>query len=859
MSRLLRRLTIDKALAHFQSLFVFSLRRIVFKSACLMDYSLFGLSDDDVAVSSFDQSVVPPSFSDPGESIFFVPFRWWKEALCGGGGGFEGMDEIRGVLFDATASCKDSEIFVCMRRGEGVSGGDDDLALVSEWMFFTALKWHHDSSEHVENLLPEEDSAHDLFSLKIKLLYMREASHLGIQISRKVNEVGVFNKACNIFGAKTGSLHIWDFSGQTKHLFVCDTKSSGDTGQPDEEVRIELKIYGLPSTMKDWNNGNMTVEQSWIDVPSSSLSPLMNGTDALGLTGLDNLGNTCFMNSAIQCMVHTPKLADYFLGNFRRDLNIENPLGKNGQLAIAFGDLLRKLWSPGARSVSPSMFKSTIASFAHQYSGCSQHDSQEFLSFLLDGLHEDLNRVKRKPYIESKDEDGRPDEEVADECWKYHLSRNDSIIVDLCQGQYRSTLVCPVCKKLSKKFDPFMYLSLPIPSSTGRRMTLTIFNTDGTTLPSPVTIRVPVKSTSKDLVEALGIACSLRDDETLLITEVHSNEIVKFYDLLDEPLELIGDVDKLVAYRLPKDMDGSRFVVFSHVHEEQLSLEKFGFPLLARVSDFSRGSELRKLFLNVISPFLLAGGKFLNDGASQKSAHEDKFIEDAVSGVAENSNIESENGTDFKFHLDNINYYDPIGPKIEMDEPLPVLMSDEPIEVIVTWPKKMIQNYDPSFESLLPNVSKSTEDSISLYNCVDAFLKEEPLGRDDMWYCPDCKENRQANKKLGLWRLPEILVIHLKRFSYTKHSKDKLETFVDFPIDEFDLSDYVIRENNMVGSRYKLYSVINHYGGMGGGHYTAFVKHRHDTWYRFNDKHVASVTEEQIKTKSAYVLFYKRI
>lgn len=52
---------------------------------------------------------------------------------------------------------------------------------------------------------------------------------------------------------------------------------------------------------------------------------------------------------------------------------------------------------------------------------------------MLDGLHEDLNRVKCKPYIEAKDAHGRPDEEVADEYWTNHLARNDSIIVDVCQ------------------------------------------------------------------------------------------------------------------------------------------------------------------------------------------------------------------------------------------------------------------------------------------------------------------------------------------------------------------------------------------------------------------------------------------
>lgn len=82
-------------------------------------------------------------------------------------------------------------------------------------------------------------------------------------------------------------------------------------------------------------------------------------------------------------------------------------------------------------------------------------------------------------------------------------------------------LVCPVCKKLSTTFDPFMYLSIPLPSSPLRKMTLTVLSSDGTTLPHPVTITVPGNGTFKDLVEALGIACSLRHDETLLIAEVY--------------------------------------------------------------------------------------------------------------------------------------------------------------------------------------------------------------------------------------------------------------------------------------------------------------------------------------------------
>lgn len=70
---------------------------------------------------------------------------------------------------------------------------------------------------------------------------------------------------------------------------------------------------------------------------------------------------------------------------------------------------------------------------------------QELLAFLLDGLHEDLNRVRKKPYIKSSDEDDRPDEQVADEYWANHIARNDSIIVDVCQVSMIFNLIFRDC------------------------------------------------------------------------------------------------------------------------------------------------------------------------------------------------------------------------------------------------------------------------------------------------------------------------------------------------------------------------------------------------------------------------------
>ena len=125
----------------------------------------------------------------------------------------------------------------------------------------------------------------------------------------------------------------------------------------------------------------------------------------------------------------------------------------HGAIAEAFGSLLQKIWAPSSTSTSypPREFKQQLQRFAPQFSGYQQHDSQELVAFLLDGLHEDLNRVLNKPYVEKPDWEGGDDLELvqlANKSWDGYKRRNDSVIVDLFQGQYQSTLVCPECAKV---------------------------------------------------------------------------------------------------------------------------------------------------------------------------------------------------------------------------------------------------------------------------------------------------------------------------------------------------------------------------------------------------------------------------
>jgi ubiquitin carboxyl-terminal hydrolase 4/11/15 len=177
------------------------------------------------------------------------------------------------------------------------------------------------------------------------------------------------------------------------------------------------------------------------------------------------------MNSALQCLIHCKELTEYFLAKvYKSELNETNPLGMSGHLAKNYGYLLNNLFNPlyTKLSFAPSDFKKTVGRFAPNFGGFMQQDSQEFLAFLLDGLHEDLNRVRKKPYVERGELVGvEPTDEqlryLGQKSWDGHKLRNDSVVVDLCQGMYKSTVVCPVCDVVSVTFDPFMDLSVPLP------------------------------------------------------------------------------------------------------------------------------------------------------------------------------------------------------------------------------------------------------------------------------------------------------------------------------------------------------------------------------------------------------------
>ena len=125
----------------------------------------------------------------------------------------------------------------------------------------------------------------------------------------------------------------------------------------------------------------------------------------------------------------------------------------------------------------------------------------------------------------------------------------------------------------------------------------------------------------------------------------------------------------------------------------------------------------------------------------------------------------------------------------------------------------------------------------------------------------------QATKTLQIYKAPLVLVINLKRFKPGKNryassyggGGGKLQTLVDFPIEGLNLQDYILDKHEEKPYVYDLFGISNHYGGLGGGHYTAFAKNwKENTWYSYDDSSCSKTSSSRIITDAAYNLFYRR-
>ncbi|KAH7914594.1 hypothetical protein BJ138DRAFT_346574 [Hygrophoropsis aurantiaca] len=738
----------------------------------------------------------------------------------------------------------------------------------------------------------------------------------------------------------------------------------------NELTTIQSSQSAQHAPSPSFKNSSSKISENPITPPSKPFGGFLKGSTKSiqrpGTLGLGNMGNTCFMNSALQCLAHSQELSDYFLsGVYQDELNPDNPLGMHGAIAEAFGALLHRIWAIDgtATSYSPREFKSQLQRFAPQFSGYQQHDSQELVAFLLDGLHEDLNRVIKKPYVEKPDWEGGGDLELAQlaqNSWEGYMQRNDSVIVDLFQGQYQSTLVCPECAKVSITFDPFMYLTLPLPVTKKWKHTVYYVPWDLSKTHKKVPIELGRDASFKDLRNLLGRWMDV-SPENLLTLEIFNN---RFYKNLDDSLLCgeMSDSDTIVCFELPCNARQSRsykkspedpFILPVFLCDTtptrstfyNRSSSFFGYPFIAVVEQ-ERAKTVEGMYDAVIERLQRwtanardlftwqAGATPLIDTmpvhthdtppfkplaqtpeVSDEQILEEDDITDQKNDIQAGDSLDmsvddvprtvgTKQGIfDLRLQINHKDYGAGFGgygstqryetwenrtEEIERDAPL----LQEGDAFYCDFDENMKAYYfgeharwdiweefsHPDYVQAKKTSAEKKNKGISLDDCLAEFTKEEQLGEDDLWYCPQCKKHQQATKKFNIWKTPDILAVHLKRFSNSRALRDKIDTFVDFPIEGLDLGSLVGERE--IGRRlaqggvdihdlgigdveepliYDLFAVDEHMGGLGGGHYRAYAfNHVTNQWYHFDDSYVTQVDAVQAVNSNAYLLFYKR-
>jgi ubiquitin carboxyl-terminal hydrolase 4/11/15 len=555
-----------------------------------------------------------------------------------------------------------------------------------------------------------------------------------------------------------------------------------------------------------------------------------------------NMGNTCYANSAVQALAHLNRFSTALLNHSPTDINYANVLGTQGRVATELAGLVKRLWEPEKQVAVPRVFCATVGDFAEQFTLGAQHDSHEFLLRVLDYVHEDLNRVISKPpAVPVFGEPGDDDEDVSSRFWQSYKSRNDSIVVDLFHGLYRSRLTCPDCQGVYVVFDPYSSISVPLPIPTDTTPPFVFVPFDVTQPRVRMEVEVVQNSSIIDVIDAIcdklrrrmSIAFAERPHsattlrwKSMIVKDFPESELLAF-ELPECPLDSIMVPARLLAPTASKDVELDAFFLVQMPADnaddtvaEAACAERFA-PLFAPAAGAITDQKLASLKQRIRDK----GNRF-EDGAkfrcrihSRPGKQSDRFEKDEVVLRIASQRID-------------------------------VLLNPDEIADAFRW--DLLRNVTGEIRTSAKGkrITKTT-----LSECLLNFAREEILDEANPAFCPRCRTLVRASKKMDIWTVPEVLVIHLKRFWSKRQHLQKLDIKVEFP-DELDMAPFVARP--VESARYRLVSVIKHSGGLQGGHYMAdILHHRIQEWYRFDDDRVRLVTWNEVHSESGYVLFYE--
>ncbi|KAM6948949.1 ubiquitin carboxyl-terminal hydrolase 33 isoform 2-T2 [Aplochiton taeniatus] len=543
-----------------------------------------------------------------------------------------------------------------------------------------------------------------------------------------------------------------------------------------------------------------------------------------GLTGLKNIGNTCYMNAALQALSNCPPLTQFFLecgGMVRTD--------KKPALCKSYQKLVSDLWHKNRPSyVVPTNLFQGIKAVNPMFRGYSQQDSQEFLRCLMDQLHEELKEAQVEPddHSHTITMDDSPDED------NHSQSDNDFQSCESCGSSDRAESE---------------------PGKGGGGDGRAMMSDDA----NEAEMLIPERSDSQNNMEW--------QKEKNLINELYrsggggvngsaGNDLDK-----DVDTTTTNEATPIISCQgaIKVQIHGRTTDAFPDVQVSSTTRSQSPVPMEGHITKMSSSPpKAASVWPGLNSAHKKAVSTF-NPPKSKRQKKYRSVISDVFDGTIVSS-VQCLTCDRVSVTLEN---FQDISLPIPGKEDLAKLHSSSRQTSLVKA-GSCGEAYAPQgWVAFVMEYIKSWfwGPVVTLQDCLAAFFARDELKGDNMYSCEKCKKLRNGVKFSKAQSLPEILCIHLKRFRHELMFSTKIGTHVSFPLEGLDLQPFLAKDGSAQTTTYDLLSVICHHGTASSGHYIAYCRNDlNNLWYEFDDQSVTEVSESCVQNAEAYVLFYKK-
>ncbi|OQR76953.1 ubiquitin carboxyl-terminal hydrolase 20-like [Tropilaelaps mercedesae] len=608
----------------------------------------------------------------------------------------------------------------------------------------------------------------------------------------------------------------------------------------------------------------------------------------LGLAGLQNLGNTCYMNAALQALSNCPQLTRYFL-NAPISPQVVRADGRtqNANLAVSYSKMIRQMWHERRPPYAvPSGVAYGIKSVCPVFRGAAQQDAQEFLRCFLDQLHDELKReyVPKRSAADDGGDEGVDRSAGLDPGQQHQRSTQPRKVRHECRGEQRRQ------RSRAQRHQPEEIAD----EDEEDIQALTVQSS------SVLRGREEVRPGDEDDLEVKI------DDEPVDIDEsddVDEEMPTSSYEETGRRERGVGSGSRKIGRQPPHGSADGRPQQdqhphqHAHVHQQDnpeddfetcdsgLSSEKSE----ASASDKNNIADNQRAYETSLCTLLMgelqkaiasAGVSTVSGGAAGVSAIDSKkpsvsyrsIISDVFDGRLLSSvqcfTCESISSTKEVFqdlslpipsrdHLERLHHVPPQSGDLSSASSTSSLNSLAAVQV---HQQQSLSRQQGWMEWLFGWLwSWVWGPSVSLTDCLAAFFSADELKGDNMYSCGKCNKLRNGIKYSKLLELPEVLCIHLKRFRHELLFSTKISSRVSFPLEGLDMAPFTHPHARDEVTLYDLVAVICHHGTASSGHYTSYAKNEYDEqWYEFDDTYVSKVDPSVVATCEAYVLFYRK-